>query len=151
MTLALSRTTSDDPDFRALIAVLDDDLRERYGPVQDLYAVHNLFSCDTVIVARQGGVAVGCGCFKRYDDDSVELKRMIVAPAHRGAQIGRTLVRALEAWAVELGYRAAVLETGDRQHEALRMYRACGYHDIPLYGPYVDLPNSVCLRRTLTA
>jgi hypothetical protein len=52
---------------------------------------------------------------------------------------------------LETGYRAAVLETGDRQPEAVRLYEACGYAGIPPYGPYAALPNSICLRRRLAA
>jgi putative acetyltransferase len=76
---------------------------------------------------------------------------MFVDGARRGQRIGSAIVRGLEAWASELGYHAAVLETGDRQPEAVRLYEACGYAEIPAYGPYAALPNSICMRRRLAA
>jgi len=143
------RTTAADPAFVALTRELDADLRARYGAAQDAYAVHNVFTCDTAVVARHGDQPVGCGCFKPFDAEAVELKRMFVDPAHRGAGIGRAIVDALETWARELGYRAIVLETGIRQHEAIAMYARLGFAQIPLYGPYVGMELSVCMRKPI--
>ncbi|MBA3820258.1 MAG: GNAT family N-acetyltransferase [Deltaproteobacteria bacterium] len=54
---------------------------------------------------------------------------MFVVRDRRGAGIGigGLVVGALEAWGRELGYRRAVLETGNRQPEAVRLYERCGF------------------------
>lgn len=146
----LRRTTSRDPEFRALIVRLDRELRGTYGDtVEDTYAQHNIVDTETVVVASIDDVAVGCGCFKAFDAETIELKRFFVDPAKRGAGIGRAVIGALEAWAMELGYRTAVLETGVEQARAIALYEATGYARIPNYGPYVDMPLSICLRKTL--
>ena len=145
----LRRTTGRDADFIALTRRLDDELRAEYGAAQETYAQYNVFETDTAVVASIDGVAVGCGCFKRFDDDAIELKRMFVDSTRRGAGIGRALVAELEAWAKELGFRAAVLETGVRQHAAIAMYERAGYTRMPLYGPYVGMDLSICMRRPL--
>ena len=50
----------------------------------------------------------------------------------------------------ELGVRRLVLETGTRQLEALRLYRAAGFVDIDPYGEYVaSAATSVCLSKVL--
>ena len=59
------------------------------------------------------------------------------------------LMRSLEDWARELGYRTAVLETGVLQPEAIRLYEAAGYRRIPNYPPYEDVAESVCYRKSL--
>ena len=60
------------------------------------------------------------------------------------------LVAALEAEARALGVRRLVLETGIRQDAALALYRATGFHPIPLYGEYHLSPEtSVCLGKEL--
>jgi GNAT superfamily N-acetyltransferase len=146
----LARTTSRDPDFIALRDRLDAELRERYGDLQDLYAPHNVFVCETVIVGYLDGVPVACGCFKAYDG-AAELKRMYVAPQRRGARLGREIVAALEAWAGELGFREMVLETGNLQPEAVTLYERCGYERTASYGVYVDMPTSICMRKPITA
>lgn len=143
--MELRRTTSDDLVFRNLTAQLDAELRARYGDVQSQYAAFNAFECDTVIVAGDAG----CGCFKRYDARAAELKRVYVRPDARGRGIAAAIVHGLEAWARELGYTAMQLETGNLQAEAIALYARLGYARIPPYGPYADLPASVCFARPL--
>ena len=102
------------------------------------------------LVVHHDGMPVGCGAVRRLDGETAELKRMYVAPARRGTGLGRRLVAALEAEARALGVRRLVLETGVRQAAALALYRATGFHPIPLYGEYRESPEtSVCLGKEL--
>ena len=144
-SVEITRTTSADPRFQMLAALLDAELVVRYGPVQDLYKGFNAFACETVIVAGE----LGCGCFKPFDEASVELKRMFVRREQRGRGIASAILGGLEAWARELGHTQMVLETGNLQTEAIAMYKKLGFVDTPLFGPYIDLPASVCLKKSL--
>lgn len=85
------------------------------------------------VVAYLGEQAVGCGGVKRLDDEAVELKRIYLAEAARGHGLGRRLLQELEAQARALGYRCVRLDTGDRQPEALGLFRSAGYIEIPDY------------------
>lgn len=146
----LKRTTSDNADFRLLIKELDADLRQRNGEIMDIYDQHNIIEqIDTVVIAYAGDEPAGCGCFKDYDAETVEVKRMYVRPAYRGNKISAKILTELEAWAREFGYTSTVLETGSRQNEALGLYQKSGYVSIPKYGPYIDLPDSICFQKTL--
>ena len=86
---------------------------------------------------------------RRLGDDEAEIKRMYVLPALRGRGIGGALLDALEAEARALGVRRLLLETGERQPEALALYRRAGFVVIEPYGEYVDSPLSVCMAKTL--
>jgi len=55
----------------------------------------------------------------------------------------------LEHWAVELGYKKCVLETGKRQPDAIALYTKQGYESIPNYGQYMGMENSVCFEKEL--
>ena len=55
----------------------------------------------------------------------------------------------LEADARIRNFRYAVLETGDPLVAASALYRKCGYKVIPNYGPYVNMPESVCMQKKL--
>jgi putative acetyltransferase len=104
------------------------------------------------LIVRREGVPVGCGALRLIDDDTGELKRMYVSPTVRGTGLGRRLVAALEAEARALGVRRLVLETGTRQDAALALYRATGFHPIPLFGEYLRSPEtSICLGKELAA
>jgi GNAT superfamily N-acetyltransferase len=150
--IEIVRCSTAAPEFVELVRGLDADLRERYGALQDSYAPHNkVDTIETAVVAREHGRAVGCGCFKQHPhgESTIELKRMYVAPAARGRRIGTQIVGALEQWGRELGFSRAVLETGDRQHEAIALYTRCGYARTPNFPPYDALPASVCMRKNL--
>ena len=121
--ITTKRTQSESKDFSYLIAQLDNDLNGRYHREQSKYDQYNkVDSIATVIVAFDEEKPVGCGCFKEYDNDTVEMKRMFVTPDYRGRKISKQLLGELEAWAKELGYSKAVLETGSGQPEAIGLY-----------------------------
>ncbi|MBW3131060.1 GNAT family N-acetyltransferase [Hymenobacter profundi] len=148
--LRLIRTTSDHPDFCALVQLLDHDLAVRDGADHAFYAQFN--KIDTIrhaVVAYLDDEPVGCGAFKPYAEKQVEIKRMYVQPAHRGQGVAPAVLAALEAWADELGYHGCVLETGLKQPEAIRLYEKSGYQRIPNYGQYIGVENSVCMEKAL--
>jgi GNAT superfamily N-acetyltransferase len=100
-------------------------------------------------VAYRDGQPVGCGAVRLLDPDTAEIKRMYVAPEARGLGIGRSLLDSLESDAGRLGARRLVLETGERQGEALALYARAGFSRIPAFGEYVGSPLSVCMAKTL--
>ena len=145
------RTNSQDEQFVALVRLLDADLRIRDGAEHDFYAAYNkIDSIAHVVVAYFDDTAVGCGAIKKFDDGTIEIKRMYVRPEQRGKGIAGEVLRELESWAVELGFGEAVLETGKKQPEAIRLYEKSGYNLIPNYGQYQGVDNSVCMKKSLT-
>ena len=91
-----------------------------------------------LLVARLRGEAVGCGALKLHGRAPVEIKRMWVSPAVRGLGLGRRLLRELEARAQDAGARIARLETNRSLVEAIALYRAAGYREVPAFNdePY---------------
>lgn len=149
--LHLVRTNSENPDFRALVALLDQDLAIRDGADHGFYAQFNkIDKINHVVVAYQGEEPVGCGAFKEFAPDAVEIKRMYVLPAQRGQGVAGQVLAELERWAQELQYIACVLETGKKQPEAIRLYQKSGYTLTPNYGQYVGIENSVCMRKSVS-
>jgi GNAT superfamily N-acetyltransferase len=144
------RTTSSHPDFRKMVKALDKDLYLRNGDTQKLYEQYNqIDKIKHAIVINADGKPVGCGCFKRFDGETVEMKRMFVLPEMRGKQLAARLLQELEKWAVEEGFSKAVLETGIRQVEAIRLYTRAGYLLTENYGQYIGMEDSICYRKDL--
>jgi putative acetyltransferase len=148
--VSLHRTNSENPDFQALVALLDQDLRIRDGAEHAFFAQYNkLDNIKNVIVYYAHGQALGCGAFKEYEPGTVEIKRMFVLPKERGKGIASQVLIALEQWALELNYVTCVLETGIRQPEAIALYEKSGYQRIPNYGQYAEVASSVCFEKKL--
>jgi GNAT superfamily N-acetyltransferase len=139
-------------DAARLIDLLSDDLANRYGDdgtghfnPEDVCVPGGAF-----VVARFGGVAVGCGALRPLTPEVGELKRMYVAPSHRGQGISRRILADLEERARAFGYRSVRLETGVLQPEAMGLYESSGYHRIVCYGYHKDDPRSVCFEKVLS-
>ena len=148
--MQLIATDNTNVDFIALTRLLDADLTSRYGELQKEYAPHNTVEhIRDVLVAYLDGAPVACGAFKRYNNQTVEIKRIFVRPENRGNGISKRIVQQLEATAKAQGYTYAVLETGTKQHEAIRLYQRLGYTIIDNYPPYVNLPASICMKKAL--
>lgn len=137
-------------DFCALTRALDAELHTRYGNVQAQYDKHNVIDpIETALIGYEDDRPIACGCFKKIDAQTVEMKRMFVVSSYRRRGFSSQILRELEAWARELGYTEARLETGKGQPEAIALYQKMGYAVIPNYGPYVGMENSVCMRKAL--
>jgi putative acetyltransferase len=144
------RTNSDNPHFRQLIILLDEELTLRYGELQKHYAQFNHINfIDTVVLAFENEVPAGCGCFRFFAAETVEIKRMYVRPEFRGKGISRLILAELEKWASEKGYTKSVLETGNLQTEAIHLYHHFGYTEIPNYGKYEGTETSICMSKKL--
>jgi len=148
--IKLIRTTSENPDFRKMVNALDEDLNLRNGDIQRQYDQYNqIDKIKHAIVIYFEENPIGCGCFKRFDDKTVEIKRMFVFPEMRGKKLAAKMLQELETWAIEEGFTSSVLETGRRQVEAQRLYSLAGYSVTENYGQYVGMEDSICYRKEL--
>jgi putative acetyltransferase len=148
--IKLLRCKSDNQDFRNLVILLDEDLYSRNGIIQAQYDKFNkIESIDTGIVAFYDGIPVGCGCFKKFDNKTVEIKRMFVIKEYRSNGIAKMILSELENWALENGYKNSILETGINQFEAINFYQKVGYKTIENFGQYIGNPNSICMSKVL--
>ncbi|MEA4915218.1 MAG: GNAT family N-acetyltransferase [Christensenella sp.] len=148
--LSVIRCTGKDKTFAAMVAELDEELNERYGAQMEFFGPHNHSQdVQNAVVVYWDDMPAGCGCFKPFSADAVEMKRIFVQKVFRGRKLARAVMTELEAWAKEEGYSFAVLETGVLQPEAIRLYEAAGYGRIPNYPPYVGVKESICYRKKL--
>jgi putative acetyltransferase len=144
------RVSEENEDFLGLVKLLDAELAIRDGEEHGFYAQFNKpVGLGGVVLSYLDGEAVGCGAFKRYEEGVAEIKRMFVRPEARGKRIAASILKELEKWAAESGFREYILETGFKQPEAIALYKREGYEVIPNYGQYAGVENSVCMRKPL--
>lgn len=148
--IKLTRTDASSPAFRQLVISLDKDLALRDGDDHPFFAQFNkLDMIKHVVLAFEGDEACGCGAMKECAPGIVEIKRMFVPAQKRGQGIASAILLDLEEWARELGYGRCILETGEKQPEAIGLYRKAGYRKIPNYGQYADVAASICFEKEL--
>lgn len=124
-------------------------MKKAYAIVQEYYAAvdvvvredaeefaHEYFGDGAGIwLARDGARTVGCIALRPLSqfEHSGEVKRLYVKPESRGQHIADRLLKALESYAVETGYRMLYLDTKDDLFEAIRFYHQHGYKDCERY------------------
>jgi putative acetyltransferase len=149
---------ADHPQVVALLDALDRYLGELYEPeANHILSVQELLAPEvTFLAAWQAGRVVGTGAVRCMpgapDTDGRsygEVKRMYVDPAQRGQRIGERLLAALEGSLRECGVDRALLETGEAQRAAVRLYERCGYVRRAAFGGYPDNGLSVFMQKTL--
>lgn len=177
ISMEFVRTDGKNKDFMENCRLLDMDLDRRGGKriKRDKYSEYNkLDDIKEAIIIYEDGKLAGGGAIRKYYADrypgggyyegaergkhavwevsaenTVELKRIFVHPDYQGRGIGTELVSFLMEWARELGYRRMILETGELLAESCAVYQKLGFEVIPNYGPYADMPESLCMAREL--
>ena len=126
MKIEILRTNSENKDFRTLVKELDAYLKITDGEEHSFYnQYNNIDVLKNVVVVYVDAFPVGCGAIKKFDDFSIEVKRMYVLTKYRNSGIAQKILTELEIWVKEFGYKKCVLETGKRQKAAVKFYKKC--------------------------
>ncbi|GAA3011043.1 helix-turn-helix domain-containing GNAT family N-acetyltransferase [Streptosporangium longisporum] len=103
-------------DFEALVARITADYMDGYDP-----------RYDAGWIVEVDGERAGCVFCARKDDETAQLRMLLVEPSARGMGIGTRLVDECVRFAREAGYRRMVLWTRDVLVGARRIYQAAGF------------------------
>lgn len=149
--IKIVRTTAQDINFKKLETELDKDLKIKNGDKNDFFVQYNHSDAiNNVIIAYVDELPVGCGAFKEFDSDTVEIKRMYVAPDFRCQGIASEILNELEKWATELQFKKCILETGDKMKEAIGLYQKHQFQKTKNYGPYENITSSLCFEKSIS-
>ena len=149
--VALRAVPYDDPVAVDLVGRVQQEYVDRYGGPDEAAVDPGEFVPPEglFLVAEVSGVPAGCGAWRVYPPGGVEIKRVYVTPEFRRRGLAQLIVAALEGSAAAAGHRVVVLNTGNRQPEALALYADLGYSPVPGYGVYACSPGAVFLGKDL--
>lgn len=127
--------SQEDPLAKPLLAELAVEYATRYGATEDAvakwlrdYPAEEFAApAGALLIGLRDGQPVTGGAFRRFDDDTAELKRIWTDSRYRRRGHAKALLVELEAQIAARGYRRVYLTTGDRQPEAEALYLATGY------------------------
>jgi ribosomal protein S18 acetylase RimI-like enzyme len=109
------------------------DEKQLYGYDESVFARGG-----AIFMARAGEARVGCCAAVPHDGETIEVAKLAVDPALQGQGVGRRLVEAALNFAIERGYRRAVLTSSSKLVAALKLYESVGFHHcaMPSVRPY---------------
>jgi GNAT superfamily N-acetyltransferase len=148
-----------DPRAVELRRLMDVEMSARYEmgsfPAEQMAGIEAALAVDpasitaTVLVFTDAATPVAHAALRPHGDEW-EVKRVIVLDTVRGQGIGQALMNELERIALAAGVKRLILQTGDRQPDAVRLYERIGYTPIPAYEPYASvIPQSLCFEKLL--
>ncbi len=123
--------------LRAYFAELAGRFESGFDPARSIPAEDDELTppAGLLLVARLHDQPAGCAALKFHDGQPAEIKRMWVAPEARGLGLGRRLLKEVEARAAGRGVTVLRLETNRALTEAIGLYRAAGYREVPAFSP----------------
>jgi putative acetyltransferase len=135
-------------NFSLCFQGFDDEVASLPGKYAEPTGVILLAMREEWLGQETGHSALGVVALRPLSNDSAEMKRLYVRPSARGLKLGRQLVEALEAAAVQRGYRSIKLDTTPDMQAAQALYRSMGFTVIP---PYYDTTpcGSTCMEKQL--
>lgn len=146
------------PDAARLVDEVQAEYAALYGTPDDTPLDATMFDAPSgaFFVGYVAGVPCATGAWRRRDDvlalgsgNTAEIKRMYVVARGRRTGLGRLMLAHLEASARHAGAEVAILETGLKQPEAIKLYESCGYGRIGGFGHYRESPLSRCFAKSL--
>lgn len=135
-------------DYLMLAQKLDEYYFTLVGDVQLRYAEANRpenMAC--LIVAYDNDIPVGCGCWKRVNQTTAEVKRIFVMPEYRCQGVASAIIRKLEGSIAQAGYSHIILETARTTSDSKALYLSLGYQEIDYFGSPAGAENCLCFEK----
>lgn len=150
-SMEINQVSINSDQAQQLIAMLDGELGLTYAPEHRFTVDFDSFEemGGVFLVATHDDEPVACGALRPIDQQTTELKRMFVVQSHRGRGLAKEILRELENVAKTKGFNRILLETGDHQHAAMKLYESNGYHRIAPFGDYTTSPHSICYAKDI--
>jgi GNAT superfamily N-acetyltransferase len=155
----IERVSFTSPAVGTLLDAMDTEMGALYADLREMRDPEVSRLVDAALVvhpeemisvgAFDGDELVGHAAVRPFED-ALEVKRVYVRADHRGKGISKQLMLELEAIARERDVHRLILQTGNRQAEAIALYEKIGYVPIDRFGLYEPVPFFLCFGKSLT-
>ena len=137
--VAIARADPDSPEARSCVARYYAEIAQRFEGGFDPERALQPSDDDmrpprgVLLLATADGQSHGCVAVRLTAPATADLKRLWVAPASRGLGLASRLLAAAEAEARGLGATTIRLDTNRALTEAIALYRARGFAEVPAF------------------
>ena len=140
-----------DPRLVAMVSELD-KLMETMYPAESNHLTDPellVYGANSFFVAEKGEELLGMGALVKFDGYG-EVKRIFVKSKVRGSGIATSILSRLEEEAISSGLRKMKLETGNKQPDAIALFKREGFVICDAFGDYPkEDPYSVFMEKKL--
>jgi GNAT superfamily N-acetyltransferase len=147
------------PAANELLLAMDAEMGELYASLREIRDPKLSALVDAALVVHPEEMIAAVGAFDgdelighaalRPFEGALEVKRVYVRTDYRGQGLSKRLMLELEDIARERGVSRLILQTGNRQAEAIALYLKIGYVPIDRFGLYEPVPFFLCYGKTL--
>ena len=137
-----------DERFLSLVEELDYGYYQRIGDELEKYNQYNEFKDPHfVILMLDGDEAIACASYRKFDEESVEFKRVYVKKQYRKKGIASDIIKELEKDAIEKGFKNSHIVTGKKNHAAIRLYKKLGYFKTDNFEEFREDKTVICMKK----
>ncbi|MFX1328328.1 MAG: GNAT family N-acetyltransferase [Promethearchaeota archaeon] len=86
-----------------------------------------------ILLAFYNDELAGCVGLRKFEDEKCEMKRLYVRPKFRKKNIGKILSKEIIQKSKQIGYKYMRLDTLPFMKDAIKLYIALGFKEIPAY------------------
>ena len=143
-------TDEKDERFKNLVVELDKGYFEHIGDDLQKYESYNEFkNPHIVILALDRNDTVACASYRRFNENSVELKRVFVKKEYRKKGIAYCLIKELEKSIINHNFKHSFIVTGKKNFAAINLYKKLNYQTITNFGQFRDDNAVICMKKEL--
>lgn len=141
-------TNEKDVRFLNLVEELDYGYYLRIGDELEKYNQYNEFKAPHIVMLMiDGDEAIACASYRKFDNQSVEFKRVFVKKEYRKRGIAYKLIEELEKDVIENGYKYSYIVTGINNHAAIGLYEKLDYFKTDKFGQFKEDETVLCMKK----
>lgn len=141
-------TNEKDERFLDLVEELDYGYYQLIGDKLEKYKQYNEFKDPHVVILMEDDdEEIACASYRKFDEESVEFKRVYVKEEYRKRGIAYSLMKELEKDVIENGFKYSYIVTGKNNHAAIGLYEKLDFFKTDKFGQFKEDETVLCMKK----